>query len=96
MFTVLWLRSPECGVGTFAMAIDLPSGDQAIGDDGGPGGKLTGRLHVPDVSRRAAPLSFATSQTCVEVGAFVTRKSVLEAARRWPKRSLQCPTMTTI
>src|SRR5881409_3913979 len=52
--TALWLRSPECGVGTLAIAIVLPSGDHASGDEGAPGGKLTGKLQLPDVRRRAA------------------------------------------
>src|SRR5437867_3857759 len=49
--------SPKCGPICFAKAIVLPSGDQARGDDGGPGGSLTGRLQAPEVRRCAAPPS---------------------------------------
>src|SRR5262245_34848813 len=86
--TALGLRSPECAVGTLAMAIDFPSGDHASGDEGAPGGKLTGRLQVPDVSRRAGALpSLPTSHTCVGIAAFVTRKSSLPISNESLNRS---------
>src|SRR6266849_5576987 len=72
---VLWSESPEWAETTFAIARLLPSGAHAIGDDGGPGGKLTGMLHVPDVKRRASPPALATSQRWVGVGASVIVKS---------------------
>src|SRR5437867_3507143 len=86
--TALWLRSPECGVGTLAIAIVLPSGDHASGDEGAPGGKLTGKLQLPDVRRRAAVApSLGTSHTCVGVGAVATRKSSLPTSNESLNRS---------
>ncbi len=68
-------------------AIDAPSGDQAIGAAGGPGGWLVGRLHDPDVSRRAAPPSDGTIQMWVGVGAVVTVKSSFWISKESLKRS---------
>src|SRR5262245_64897197 len=67
--------SPKCGPACFAKAMILPSGDQARGDEGGPGGSLTGRLQEPEVRRCAAPPSAGTSQMCEGRGARVARKS---------------------
>jgi len=47
----------SCGDSRRVMAIDLPSGDQDSGEGAGPGGCATGRLHVPEVRRRAGPPS---------------------------------------
>src|SRR2546422_10326865 len=49
--------------------MDFPSGDQANGDDGGPGGWLLRRLQAPLVRRRAVPPLAGTIQTCDGVGA---------------------------
>ena len=50
-------------------------GDQEIGDEGALGGRLTGSVHAPVVSRRAADLpSAVTSQTCAGRGASCNRK----------------------
>src|SRR5262245_65824551 len=61
--------------------MDLPSGDQAIGEDGGPGGLLTGSDQVPDVRRFVVPPSAGTIHSCVGVGACCTRKSLFPISK---------------
>src|SRR5512143_3296392 len=78
---------PVCGDGCCVKAIDLPSGDQAIGAAGGPGGWLVGRLHVPDVRRLAAPPLDGTTQRCVGSTAVVTVKSSFTISNESLKRS---------
>src|SRR5579864_759457 len=68
---------PECGDWRSVKMIDLASGDQPIGDAGGPGGWLVGRLHDPDVSRFIDPPSDDTIHRCVGSTAAVTVKSSL-------------------
>src|SRR5207244_1066932 len=87
-WTPLWLRSPECGVGTLAIAMVFPSGDQVRGDEGAPGGKLTGRLQGPEVNRRGVVPSLPTSHRCVGIAALVTRKSSLPISNESLKRSM--------
>ena len=79
--------SPECGLTTFAIAICLPSGDHTIGDDGDPGGFVTGRLQVPDVSRRAIPPSLLITHRWEGCGGAVTRKSSFSTSKESLKRS---------
>lgn len=47
--------SPVDGVSCRMNMIDLPSLDQAIGEDGGPGGKLDGSDQIPLVKRFGSP-----------------------------------------
>src|SRR5512133_318945 len=60
-----------------------------MAEAGGPGGRLTGRLHVPDVNRRAGALpSLGTSQRCVDVGgALVSRLSLMAISNESLNRS---------
>src|SRR5215831_16361286 len=69
IWIVLLSLSPVYAVATFTNASLLPSDDHETGDDGAPGGKVAGSVHVPEVSRFAALLpSTATSQRCTGRG----------------------------
>src|ERR1035438_6914655 len=57
-------------------AICLPSGVQLMGEAGGPGGKLTGSDHVPEVSRLASPPLAAINQMWVDCEGPVTNESL--------------------
>src|ERR1019366_4505575 len=68
------------------MASRLPSGDHESGDEGAPGGKLTGSVHAPEVRRVAALLaSAAINQTWAGRGASCSRKWLfwISNARLW-------------
>src|SRR5882724_3788848 len=84
---VLRSLSPEWGVSTITKAIDLPSGDQAMGDAGELGGWLMGNVQFPEVRRRGSPPSLGTNQRCVGRGASLTRKSSLPTSKESLKRS---------
>ena len=56
-------------------AIILPFGDHDRGEGAGPGGWATGRLQVPDVTRRAVPPFEGMTQTCEDVGSSRIRYS---------------------
>src|SRR5271168_4529358 len=56
--------SPVDGVSCRTSKIDFPSCDHAMGDDGGPGGRLEGRDHVPLVKRFGSPPRLPTSHRC--------------------------------
>src|SRR5207244_12664215 len=70
-----WPESPECGLWTFTIASDLPSGDHASGEAGDPGGFEIGRLQLPEVRRRALPPADGITHACVGWICATTRKS---------------------
>src|SRR2546426_4728232 len=67
--------------------MDLPSGDHVSGDAGAPGGWLIGRLHEPEVMRRASPPSAGTSHAWVGSACDWIRKSSLATSNESLKRS---------
>src|SRR6266542_414765 len=69
------VKSPECGETARTKVMDDPSGDQVTGDAGGPGGQLTGRLHVPDVSRCGSPPAEGMVQMWLGIAPAWIRKS---------------------
>src|SRR6266536_2554523 len=73
--TALLSPSPVYGPTTLTIANRLPSVDHESGDDGAPGGSVTGSVHAPEVSRLAGALpSDAISHTCAGRGASSSRK----------------------
>src|SRR5262249_41709356 len=59
--TVRRSLSPECGSSCRVNVRSFPSLDQESGEAGELGGRVFGRLHAPDVRRRALPPSTGTS-----------------------------------
>jgi hypothetical protein len=66
--------------------MDFPSGDQTMGDDGGPGGKLEGNDQVPLVNRLGSPPSAGTNHKCTgRVASWMVKSSLptLNAVRNF-------------
>src|SRR2546428_13533135 len=68
--------------------MDFPSGDQANGDDGGPGGWLLRRLQAPWGRRRAVPPLAGTIQTCDGAGAAELGKATPPPPEATPRNAL--------
>ena len=66
---------------TFTKAIFVPSGDHESGDDGAPGGIVTGKLHEPEVNLLASPPAAAINQMCDGVGAEIKNISLFPTSK---------------
>jgi hypothetical protein len=66
-----WTPPPPCPPPARANTTDAPSFVHVMAEAGGPGGRLIGSVHVPEVSRFIAPPAAGTTQTCVGVSASV-------------------------
>src|SRR5277367_4400884 len=81
--------SPDDGVSWRTNTMDLPSFDQAMGEDGGPGGSEDGSDQVPLVSRFGSPPCEAMSHKWVGRVPSVTVTSSLPT--RKASRNLSSP-----